>query len=339
MMPSMVADCAWRTVKGEDAHCTFRLPSVHGEYLVVAVMDGHGGPEAACHCKGRLHDLFLCSDDSPVAQGDHFFTERDSARPFFEAMFNELHSECTAMPWTAGTTLTVCVFDEQGTRYACANVGDSAAAHFSTTTLHTCMTTSHRLQDSPEERARVQHMLRYAADANGTPRGPLRLYPGGVSCSRSIGDKDCPAISPVPSVSVGGMMQDSVVVVASDGLWDIMPFKRISSTALMANSASRLVKRVLARATDDVTVLCVRSRSEGGEGAATRRVLPFWRPMFASSSNSSLSSEDCQDADADGGSAETEGVARGALRICVSVGGSEGRRPCTSDCNVSSVQR
>jgi len=324
-MPQAVAECAWRAVKGEDAHCTFRLPSIYGEYLVVAVMDGHGGPEAACHCRGRLRDWFLSSEDSPVAQGDDFFKQRDRARPFFEAMFNDLHSECTAMPWTAGTTLTVCVFDDQGARYACANVGDSAAVHFSPTTSHTFMTMTHRLQDNPEERARVQHMLRYAADANGTPRGPLRLYPGGVACSRSIGDKDCPAIIPVPSVSVGGMMQGSVVVVASDGLWDTMPFKRISSMALVADSASRMVKRLLARSTDDVTVLCVRCPS-AEEAPTTRRVLPFWRPMFASSSNSSLSSEDCQDANGDAkagdGSEKMKGVAQDVLRVRVSVGGS-----------------
>mgnify|MGYP006137340073 CR=1 FL=1 len=286
-----------QAVKDEDAHSILNLETVDGNCVVVAVMDGHGGARAAHRCRDRLEDIVVADRSSPVALGDSFFSDvrcdpvsQDHATQFFERVFASLHSECLAVQGTSGTTLTLCVFNERDGNFVCANVGDSLAVHFSTTASHTCLTVSHRLQDNPDERMRLRSNLHFATDRNGVPRGPVRLYPGGLACSRSLGDGDCLFLSCTPSISKGRLTPDSVVVVASDGLWDATTLQQVKHCAIGVSGGTHTLRRQLHNATDDVTMLCVKQNV--GTVNRPRRASFLWRPIFRSSSSSSVSSDD-----------------------------------------------
>ena len=98
---------------------------------------------------------------------------------------------------TSGTTATVCLINETLAELTVCNVGDSFAilvpkpgtAAAGSADPCTTLTVSHRLQDSAEERERVAAAGGFLGQAaiSGLPAGPLRAFPGGVCCARSLG--------------------------------------------------------------------------------------------------------------------------------------------------------
>ena len=58
---------------------------------------------------------------------------------------------------------------------------------------------------------------------DGQPYGPLRAWPGGLAIARCLGDADCLSIvSPQPATRTHPFSsQSSILIVASDGVWDM----------------------------------------------------------------------------------------------------------------------
>lgn len=99
-----------------------------------------------------------------------------------------------------------------------ANVGDSHA-FVDTGTVVQRMNEDHRLDNSKSERERVKAEggeVRYHGEDDN--KGPLRLWPGGLMMSRTLGDPDATHSSPIPDVNhlllpiFGGRL-----IIASDG--------------------------------------------------------------------------------------------------------------------------
>ena len=178
-----------------------------GDRLVVAVADGHGGA-ARRGCAARLEPLVR---DAPI--------DAEALRRAFRA----LHAECARLDDCSGAALTVCAIDEATGEFACANVGD-VHCMLVTPTSYLWMSTSHRLQDNAAERARLADHVRVDA-------GPPRLFPGGLACARSVGDVDCPHASCEPDVAHGVLVDGAVLVLASDGVWDALPARRVVARA------------------------------------------------------------------------------------------------------------
>ena len=89
---------------------------------------------------------------------------------------------------------------------------------------------SDRLDDNADERMRALAAgarIGRAVSSEGAPIGPLRAWPGGVACTRSIGDSDCGSyIDPTPHVVTRPFpAHGGAVVLASDGVWDALPQK------------------------------------------------------------------------------------------------------------------
>jgi len=108
----------------------------------------------------------------------------------------------------AGSTVTIVLIT--GRLLTAANVGDSAAVLDTGCSLLE-LTDSHRIQDHVKEKARLLaagcNLAQLGFHLQGPARpkepgvGPLRIWPGGLCVSRSIGDSDAgPEIVPLPHV-------------------------------------------------------------------------------------------------------------------------------------------
>lgn len=226
---------------------------------VLAVADGHGGEEAVRVCERCLSDIFSESYPGTIPTEHEFFD-----------LFKRIHGRCDGLE--SGTTLTLCVIDTQTHQFGCANVGDSHCLQVTPRT-HLWMSTSHRLQDNALERERVKAHTRIDAS------GRSRLYPGGLSCSRFLGDYDCPHIDFEPAVCYGTLNQYDALVIASDGIWDRLGIKRVCSTARQTRCATSIL-RCKASYTDDATVI-VASREPPASKISLASLL--FRTRFSSS--------------------------------------------------------
>ena len=193
---------------GEDAYFHYDLNT----HILCGVADGHGGHRAANLCKNDIRDLMktrMRIDETPV--------------DMFTSVYNELHVRCCRLPCKSGCTLTTVLVDKNSGKYVCANVGDSHALHVKTGT-HFWITVSHRLQDNPNERQRLKE---YLSTPTERPNSSLRLYPGGLAVSRSIGDADCQHVSCEPNIYVDELAENDALVICTDGVWDIVQPSKI----------------------------------------------------------------------------------------------------------------
>ena len=255
---------------GEDVYFNYKIET----YILLGVADGHGGDAAAKLCKFNIKEIFErnLKDDSNM---NHVINRT----------FCELHVLCKELPCHSGCTLTVIIIDEVTGEYTCANVGDSHALHLKLESFM-WITTSHRLQDSPAERERLKENISYAG-TNRLPYGPPRLYPGGLSCSRNIGDGDCEYVSCEPSVYSDKIENKDAIIVCTDGIWDACQVKKLLSIVRESYNPEFICRLASKNSTDDATVMIV-TRQKIKNSLHTGLFKLFSR----SGSNSSMSSEE-----------------------------------------------
>lgn len=85
-----------------------------------------------------------------------------------------------------------------------------------------------RLRQSGAQLAPLGFHLQGPAKPQEMGVGPLRMWPGGLCVSRSIGDLDAgPLIVPLPHVRQVLVTRHRALrlIMASDGLWDLVSFK------------------------------------------------------------------------------------------------------------------
>ncbi len=162
-----------------------------------------------------------------------------------------------------GTTATVAVVC--GWQLLVANVGDSCA-YFDTGSEVLAVSGNHRLEDNVDEVKRIEasggEVEPYSID--GKPAGPIRVWPGGLAMSRTIGDVDagdlCAARAEISQMTIpkdGGRL-----FIASDGLWDAVHYKTAAhhTRDMTASEAShKLLSMAIKKdhLKDDVTILVV----------------------------------------------------------------------------------
>jgi serine/threonine protein phosphatase PrpC len=119
-----------------------------------------------------------------------------------------------------------------------------------------------------EQRLRKELLKKYGAEPAYAGRGPLRVWPGGLMMTRTLGDKDAIHAIATPEVyhtllpSGGGRL-----IVASDGLWD--EFSPAAASRLVRKrkpqpAASELVTKAAKKAgshRDDITVIVLDVKS------------------------------------------------------------------------------
>ena len=252
-------------MKGEDGLRVDRLTIGGDVFTAALVVDGHGGHDAAALVVDQLPAVF-----AKYARSD---ASSENLQAAASEAFLHLHEQMqsSAFESTSGTTATLCLINETRGEITACSVGDSFAilvAPPAQRDLRTTELTSNpRLDDNESERERVKlagGRIGKASTAEGLPCGPLRAWPGGITCASSLGDSDCgQLINPKPHCMRVAMPESGAIILASDGLWDAVTFSTATKVALgskdPAHAAERLVGKSLRSRglRDDITVVVV----------------------------------------------------------------------------------
>ncbi|KAF4650847.1 hypothetical protein FOL46_000693, partial [Perkinsus olseni] len=220
----------------EDAHIFHpsAAPPLGPRTALVAVLDGHGGSRTA---------LDIVLDQLPAIIGDEMRghppgvsgSRRKSIKAAMIGAFARMDQELRPCAWQNGLTATVLLIKRQKDKKSnkdcctviCANVGDSRAILVAPSGRLTRLTQDHRPTSNAAETDRVVN------------NGGVVLFGrvgGQLAVSRALGDwclKNDGVISE-PSVSVKReVVQGSIVVAASDGVWDVLGDEEVATFVSM----------------------------------------------------------------------------------------------------------
>ena len=232
---------------------------------ILAIADGHGGAAVANTCSTLLPKMVIEFTKNVLPSEEEF-----------QRIFEKLHEQCKNM--YSGAALTLCVLDKITLAVGCANVGDVGCI-IATPSSYAWLSTTHRLQDNAQERKRLHCGVQHA-----TLAGPPRLWPGGLSCGRTLGDADCPSASCVPSVAYATLDKFSVLIIASDGIVDATTPRRIADVARQTRCATSVL-RIKSQYNDDASVIVASTQP-------TNPYVRFSNWLFKSGSSSSSDDDD-----------------------------------------------
>jgi protein phosphatase 1L len=228
-----------------------------------AVFDGHAGSKAAEFCVNRLpaHLVYDAAFPSrPVAALTNAFLKTD------EEFLDHAHA-VPGKPLEDGTTAVAALV--LGNRIWVANTGDSRCILVQQSGATFAMSVDHK-PDRPDETRRIR-------EAGGAVlfNGVWRVQ-GVLAVSRAIGDrmlKQFVTARPEVRLWTVNSAQDAFLVLATDGLWDVVTHAEAAQACLDADSAAAaskaLVRLSLERdAMDNVTVLVVDLRKSYASSAS-----------------------------------------------------------------------
>lgn len=197
------------------------------------VYDGHGGSQVADYCRGRLHDalaeeleLFMAS----MGVGNTEVNCQDIWKKAFTNCFLKVDAEIGGKaglepiaPETVGSTAVVAVICSS--HIIVANSGDSRAV-LCRGKEAMALSVDHK-PNREDEYARIEAAGGKVIQWNGH-----RVF-GVLAMSRSIGDRYLkPWIIPDPEVMfVPRAREDDCLILASDGLWDVMTNEEVCEMA------------------------------------------------------------------------------------------------------------
>ncbi|KAK4413769.1 protein phosphatase 2C 16 [Sesamum alatum] len=198
------------------------------------VYDGHGGSQVANYCRDRVHlalveELNNCNDD--MANGSARDTRQVQWEKVFTSCFSKVDEEVggnvstvePVAPETVGSTAVVAVVSSS--HIIVANCGDSRAVLYRGKEA-IALSIDHK-PNREDEYARIEASGGKVIQWNGH-----RVF-GVLAMSRSIGDRYLkPWIIPEPEVMfVPRAREDECLVLASDGLWDVMTNEEVCEVA------------------------------------------------------------------------------------------------------------
>ncbi|RWR92540.1 Protein phosphatase 2C PP2C-like domain-containing protein [Cinnamomum micranthum f. kanehirae] len=190
-------------------------------FSVFGLFDGHNGSAAAIYSKENLLNNVLSAIPSDISREEWL-----AALPrAMVAGFIKTDKDFQEQAISSGTTVTFVIIDRWVITVA--SVGDSCCILESAEGTIYSLSADHRLEENEEERDRITASGGEVGRLNmvgGAEIGPLRVWPGGLCLSRSIGDRDVGEfIVPIPYVkqvklsSGGGRL-----IISSDGVWDAL---------------------------------------------------------------------------------------------------------------------
>ncbi|KAL7239975.1 hypothetical protein ACSBR2_005774 [Camellia fascicularis] len=202
-----------------------------------AVYDGHGGSQVAKFCAERMHEVVAEEWDRETVDGFEWRQKWEAAfSSSFERADNEVVTEAEA-PEMVGSTAVVVVLS--GCQIITSNCGDSRAVLCRG--AETIPLTVDQKPDREDELMRIEGEGGKVINWNGA-----RVF-GVLSMSRAIGDRYLrPWIIPVPEITfMTRSDEDECLILASDGLWDVMSNDEVGEVA------RRLLRRRRRSMTDD----------------------------------------------------------------------------------------
>jgi protein phosphatase 2C len=246
----------------EDRHC-----AVGGQGkgpLIVGVFDGHGGHEVAELASTMLPKEILkqwpkAAQVTPKRGIDLF---RDAFLRADEKVTREVAQR------TVGSTACVAVIDSQRSSLWVANAGDSRCV-LRTKDEVVQMSIDHK-PGTTQESSRIMAAGGYVTQVSGIDR-----VLGNLSVSRSIGDVYMkPYVIPHPGISsrtLQGQGNERYLVLATDGLWDVLSSEEVCAMI----DASLTTSRLKSRWADALTQLMARARQLGSQDNITIQVVAF----------------------------------------------------------------
>ena len=202
-----LADMTGRRDQMEDACAICGNFGGNAERNLFLLLDGHSGKEAAQLAAVRLPAILQ--------------VELEAGKPPAEALslaFRKTHESLLAEAPHCGTTATAVLFiGDQG--YV-AHVGDSRAAIVAEDCAVTRLTQDHRPSNEAEAQA-----VRARGGFVISLGGPNLRVNGVIAITRSLGDKSLvDALSSEPDISKFTLPEKATLVLACDGLWDVVRF-------------------------------------------------------------------------------------------------------------------
>ncbi|XP_061371145.1 probable protein phosphatase 2C 6 [Gastrolobium bilobum] len=187
------------------------------------VYDGHGGSQVAKFCAKRMHDVIAEEWDREIAGGAEWRRRWEAVLANgFERTDNEILSDAVA-PEMVGSTASLVVLS--GCQIITSNCGDSRVVLCRRT--ETIPLTVDQKPDRQDELLRIEGGGGRVINWNGA-----RVF-GVLAMSRAIGDRYLrPWIIPVPEITFTARTdEDECLILASDGLWDVMTNEEVGEVA------------------------------------------------------------------------------------------------------------
>lgn len=241
-------------IQQEDAHCEHVPLGDKPEHALFCVFDGHGGKEASNAAIGLMPQQIM-------AHMKRLGEPQEDATELLHLAFMSVDNKMSQFEYEGCTATVVLVWRYGSDRYVqAANAGDSSA-FMNCGNKVVALTRDHKLAYE-EERER---MTRTGVDVN---EGQTRIG-GGIAITRALGDhfaKDNESgMIAVPYISEAIKLtpDDTHLILASDGLWDVISGRRaldLVRTRPAAEAAAHLLKVALhnKECKDNVTVTVVR---------------------------------------------------------------------------------
>ena len=246
----------------EDRHSV--LPNFAGEVnglkdplSFVGVYDGHGGVKAAEFCRDKLPEYV----GRYIAAGKGI---EEALKLAFQMLDREFLNIARKGGLKSGAVLTVCVF--AGQRVVVASAGDCRAV--------LCRAGGAKVLTTDHTPQLLSEKLRIEEEGGTIEFGYLN---GALAVSRAVGDLDpitqekTKGLSATPDVSTHVLSdQDDFLILACDGVWDVLQSHVAVSLARRSLAADHdvektsemLVKQALRRGSEDnctAVVVCLRS--------------------------------------------------------------------------------
>lgn len=256
----------------QDTHLVTALP---GDRLLVAVFDGHGeqGHHIAAQVKRvfELEAIGIADDPAGPVSGFH--------RVF--AMCQGMLAQQEELCRLSGTTATVALIDMAQQKVTTAHVGDSMVI-ITRNGVVVFATQDHKLDMEAERRINAHGGVVRAVSVRGGDGSVRRVfaknrnYPG-LAMARALGDLEANRLGVLaePEVITGlnFTSQDSLLV-ASDGLWDMLP-REVAAAGIVSQTVDpdAVVRSLVLDArscypagsdVDDITAVLVQTDRHGG---------------------------------------------------------------------------
>ncbi|KDO24314.1 hypothetical protein SPRG_10389 [Saprolegnia parasitica CBS 223.65] len=236
----------------------------HGDrYALFAVMDGHGGALASEYVKTHL--VSVIDEQSEITKAS-----LETAVATLEARFNQIAAD--ASDYSGACFVALLVLQDGSHRRFVMNLGDCRIAALEVSPQAHPKRQVHAL--STDHKASCPLEKRRILVAGGSVVGGR--VAGVLAPSRSIGDIDMKAkgmegwVVAVPEISEGKIARNSIYVLATDGVWDVLSNDEVLDIAEdvlddeyeknCQRASDAIAKEAVERGSrDDITAIVVRT--------------------------------------------------------------------------------
>ncbi len=216
----------------EDEHAIYSFPDQ--SFFTAEVYDGHGGREAATVASEMLTPAFLDLWNTEQKALAH---KRRSNPELLREAYRAVDDYIAKKHPKTGTTAAT--FYITGDRFLVSNAGDTRVV-VGTRKNALCLTVDHR-PDLNQERGRIE-----AAGGRILNLGVPRVE-GILAVTRSLGDSYLkPLVSAEPRIVEGTLgRENDFVVVACDGIWDVLTPEEVLRIVRSAHNPDRAAEKVV----------------------------------------------------------------------------------------------